>query len=258
MATTSVSLPLPEPLQLQQGNTTQKWKKFKQKWSNYEIATGVAKKDEPTHVATLLTVIGEEAVNVYNTFIWDDKGNELKIEKALEKFESTNPGRTLHMNAVFFSRNLDSDESIDRYVMALKNLANTSEFGALKESLIRDWIVFGIQNTSVREKLLRDAKLTLETAIEKVASSELTQIQLKQIKADKTTDESISSINTEKPPAKLPSKFSMIDCKFCGGRHPRNKYLCPAFGSKCQKCGLSNHFAKKCRTKETRQPKIGK
>jgi len=88
MATTSVSLPPPEPLQLQQGNTTQKWKKFKQKWSNYEIATGVAKKDEPTHVATLLTVIGKEAVNVYNTFIWDDKGNELKIEKALEKFES--------------------------------------------------------------------------------------------------------------------------------------------------------------------------
>ena len=27
---------------------------------------------------------------------------------------------------------------------------------------------------------------------------------------------------------------------------------------KCQKCGLSNHFANKCRTKETRHPKTGK
>ena len=98
----------------------------------------------------------------------------------------------------------------------------------------------------------------METAIEKVRSSELTQIQLKQIKTDKTTNESISAINTEKTPEKLPSEFLMIDCKFCGRRHPRNKNLCPAYGLMCQKCGLSNHFANKCRTKETRQPKTGK
>ena len=140
----------------------------------------------------------------------------------------------------------------------LKNLADTCEFGALKESLIRDRIVFGIQDSSVRERLLRDAKLTMETATEKVRSAELTQIQLKQMEADKTTDESISAVNTEKPPEKPPSKFPMIDCKFCGRRHPRNKNLCPAYGSKCQKCGLANHFAKKCRTKETRPTKTGK
>ena len=140
------------------------------------------------------------------------------------------------MNAMFFfSRNQDSGESIEQYVKALKNLASTCEFRVLKESLIRDRIVFGIQDSSVRERLLRDAKLTLETVIGKVRSSELTEIQLKQIKADKTTDESISAINTEEPPEKLSSKFAMIDCKFYGRRHPRNKNLCPAYGSKCEK-----------------------
>ena len=165
---------------------------------------------------------------------------------------------TIYERYVFFSRNQDSGESIDHYVTVLKTFANSCEFGALKESVIRDRIVFGIQDSSVRERLLRDAKLTLETAIEKVRSVELTQIQLKQMKADKATDESVSAINTEKPPEKLPSKFPMIDYKFCGKRHPRNKNLCPAYGSKCQKCGLANHFAKKCRTKETRHPKTGK
>ena len=140
----------------------------------------------------------------------------------------------------------------------LKYLANTCEFRALKKSLIRDRIVFGIQDSSVRERLLRDANLNLETAIKKVRSAELTQIQLKQMKADKATDQSVSAINTEKPPEKLPRKFTMIDCKFCGRRHPRNKKLCPAYGSKCQTCGLANHFAKKCRTKETKHPKTGK
>ena len=36
--------PPPEPLQLSIGNSSQNWKRFKQKWSNYELATGVAKK----------------------------------------------------------------------------------------------------------------------------------------------------------------------------------------------------------------------
>ena len=144
MAAASFGLPPPEPLQLQQGNTAQKWKKFRQKWSNYEIATGVAQKDEPTRVATLLTVIGEEAVDVYNTLNWDDEGDELKIEKVLEKFELfCNPRKnTIYERYVFFSRNQDSGESIDHYVTVLKNLADTCEFGALKESLIRDRIVF--------------------------------------------------------------------------------------------------------------------
>ena len=90
----------------------------------------------------------------------------------------------------------------------MKNLVSTCEFGVLKESLIRDRIVFGIQDSSARERLPRDPKLTLETAIEQ---------------ADKTTDESTSAINDEKPPRKRPSKFPMIDYKFCGRRHPRNK-----------------------------------
>ncbi|KAJ7390901.1 hypothetical protein OS493_020921 [Desmophyllum pertusum] len=41
-------------------------------------------------------------------------------------------------------------------------------------------------------------------------------------------------------------------------RHPRNKNQCPAYGTKCLKCGFANNFASKCRTKETRQSKAGK
>lgn len=124
------------------------------------------RKTQPTRVATLLTVIGEDAVDVYNTLAWDEEGDELKIEKVLEKFELfCNPRKnTIYERYVFFSRNQDSGESIDHFVTVLKNLADTCEFEALKESLIRDRIVFGIQDSSVRERLLRDAKLTLETA----------------------------------------------------------------------------------------------
>ena len=61
---------------------------------------------------------------------------------------------------------------------------NTCEFRDLKGSLIRNQVVFGINDNSVRERLLRDSDITLQTAIEKVCSAELTNAQLKQIKAD--------------------------------------------------------------------------
>ena len=83
--------------------------------------------------------------------------------KVLEKFESfCNPRKnTIYGRYVFFSRNQDNGESIDHYVTALKNLASTCEFGALKESFICDWFVFGIQDSSVRERLT-DVKLKLQ------------------------------------------------------------------------------------------------
>ena len=83
----------------------------------------------------------------------DEEGDEPKIEKALEKFESfCNPRKnTIYQRYVFSLGNQDSGEVINHYVTVLKNLANTCEFGALKESLIHDWIVFGKQDSSARE-----------------------------------------------------------------------------------------------------------
>ena len=62
-----LGLPPPEPLKILDGNTSLKWKKFKQKWTNYEIATGVSEKQDAMRVATFLTVIGEEKLLMFIT-----------------------------------------------------------------------------------------------------------------------------------------------------------------------------------------------
>ena len=96
-------LPPPETLKIPDGNTSLKWKKFKQKWTNYEIATGVSEKEDATKVATFLTVIGKEAVDVYNTFNWANEGDSLKIDRVLEKFDAfCNPRKnTIYEHCVF-------------------------------------------------------------------------------------------------------------------------------------------------------------
>lgn len=62
------SLPPPPNLEIHDPQAAEKWKKFKLAWSSYALATEVSRKSEKVQVATLLTVIGEEAREVYSTF----------------------------------------------------------------------------------------------------------------------------------------------------------------------------------------------
>ena len=94
--------PPPEPLQVSIGNSSQNWKRFKQKWSNYELATGVAAKDDAIRVATILTVIGDEALDVYNAFNGTTRRTKSKSTKFWNSSRSfANPGRTLSMKGTY-------------------------------------------------------------------------------------------------------------------------------------------------------------
>lgn len=55
------SLPPPAPLEIDDSNALEKWKKFHRAWTNYALAVELYKKPEAVQVATLLTVIAEEA-----------------------------------------------------------------------------------------------------------------------------------------------------------------------------------------------------
>ena len=109
-------LPPPEALDLSGGNISANWKKFKQKYTNYEIATGISSKDSATRVATLLTVIGNDAIDVFNTLTWDEEDIDKKIEKVLLKFEEhCEPKKNVSYDRYkFFSRAQESGESIDQ------------------------------------------------------------------------------------------------------------------------------------------------
>jgi hypothetical protein len=64
-------------------------------------------------------------------------------------------------------------ESVIDFIEALYELAETCQFGDLKNELIRDRIVVGIRNASLSQKLMQDEKLTLDKAVKEAKSSEL-------------------------------------------------------------------------------------
>ena len=67
MAAVNYTLPPPSALEIHDARAAEKWKKFKQAWDNYALATELTTKSEAVQVATLLTAIVEEACEVFST-----------------------------------------------------------------------------------------------------------------------------------------------------------------------------------------------
>ena len=73
-----------------------------------------------------------------------------------------------------FNRRVQGEkESVVEYIESIYKLAETCQFGPLKEELIRDRIVVGIRNAALSQNLVQDEKLTLEKAVKEAKSSEL-------------------------------------------------------------------------------------
>ena len=85
---------------------------------------------------------------------------------------------------VFSLKDQEMNESVDAYVTALRKLAKTCDYGALTDSLIRDWMVVGIDDNSTRKKLLQSSKLTLDQFIDIFRSTETSARQLKVMTQD--------------------------------------------------------------------------
>lgn len=79
-----------------------------------------------------------------------------------------------------------------RYLTSLKNLAESCQYGELKDGLIRDAIIVGIKNAKLREVLLREDDLTLEKTCRICVSNEALQAQVKVFNMDNTFDNTLT------------------------------------------------------------------
>ena len=70
----------------------------------------------------------------------------------------------------------------------LKAHRQSCELNTLRDSLIRDMIVIGIKNNGLRENLLQDADLSLDTAITKCRAKEQTKQQAMELAKSSSTN----------------------------------------------------------------------
>ena len=208
------SLKQPKPLSFE-GNVAENWRRWIQQFKLYLVATARDKKSDAVQCSTLLTVAGEEAIEVYNTFnLTEEETDDIGV--LIKKFQDyCIPKKNVTFERhVFNTRSQGTAETIDSYVTELRKLAKSCEFGSLHDSLIRDRIVCGIKSDEVRGRLLRESDLTLIKAIETCRTAELSKSQMKNM-----------AENQEKN----------CECRVFFAK-TTTKAQCPAFGQTCRKC----------------------
>ena len=175
-----------KPSQLSfEGNLAENWRRFKQKFEIFIIASGFEKKSDKEKYCMFLNIAGEQAIEVYNTFSFDEKEvDDLKV--LMNKFEAyCNPKRNItYERHLFNTRVQNVGETIDAYVTELKIQAKNCEFGALCDELIRDRIVVGIRDDAVRSRLLRETELDLQKTVDICRASEQSKSHMNAIKKE--------------------------------------------------------------------------
>ena len=256
---TGYALPPPAPLEIHDSNASEKWKRFKLAWRNYALATELTEKSEAVQVATLLTVIGEEAREVYSTFSgWENDEDQNKIEPVLNKFAAyCQPRKNVPFERYHFNQRVqEAGESYEHYRTALRKLAESCDFDTITpEEILRDRLVFGIRDTKVKERLLRESGLTLAKTDEicRAAESMITQMKIvKDAETDVSKMDTVNASCNKRPNNKINHRRQRgqgqgKQCGNCGYQHSANRESCPGFGKDCRRCGAKNHFASKCR-----------
>ena len=122
-------------------------------------------------------------------------------------------------------------------------MAKTCNFyDYLRDSLIRDCIVFGIKDEQTTKKLLRTRDLTLNRFIDICRSEEVTALHMKSLSEPVDNINQVKS-NKKKPRVPTPDGKSggKVSCRFCGYEHVPARKKCPAWGTLCKRCKKKNH-----------------
>jgi len=191
------NIPLPPALKLQTGELAINWKRFKSQWSNYELATDLAEESKEKRTAVLLSCIGSDACDVFQSMVFTDETHRSDIDRVIKAFDEYCIGETnvTYERYVLNNRVQDANDSFDSFLTDIRRLVKSCEYDGLEESIVKDRIVIGIRDDSTRHKLLQISKLDLASAMDICRASETATRQLKDFKG--SDDASLNKITSK-------------------------------------------------------------
>jgi hypothetical protein len=116
------------------------WPRWKSRFEQFRAASGLSGEAEERQVSTLLYCLGENAEDVLNSTTISQTDRK-KYDKVLEQFDTFFKVRrnVIFERARFNMRKQQPAESAEEYITTLYRLAETCEFGDLKEDFHSDF-----------------------------------------------------------------------------------------------------------------------
>ena len=185
----------PSELDIDILNLADVWKQLKEGWELYRISSGLHEKDAAIQIATIHSILGTKArrmPNIPGDITQRTVGGSLT---ALETYCVLRKNTTYER--YFFRMTIQEDRLFDIFVTDLRRRAEYCDFGAIKDSLIRDQIVEGINDPKLRERLLRE---TLEKAVKLCRITEQSKEQSKIFISPTTQTGNIDAVKKGEPP----------------------------------------------------------
>lgn len=226
-------------------------------------------KDE-LRVSVLITVIGPRVLEVLSDLVSPSEVDSKTYEELSKLLSDHYAPKKLVVaeRYTFYSRTQKQGESVSDFVIGIKHLAHSCEFGSFLKDALRDKLISGIANDSIRQKLLSEEKnfdetyalaLMLEQAERKsnlfVQHGEISKINV-QSQARPST--SANDLGYRPKSGSQSSKTSRFNCGRCGSSE-HSGGVCPYSGFKCHQCKQIGHLRKMCRAKKpVAGPQFGK
>ena len=269
------------------------WKAWSTRFERFRVASklhvGVSDNqddniDDSEVINLLVYSMGTKAEDIMLSFKLSE-AQKKKYSVVMQRFDDHYlPKRNIIFERTQFNKRVQlPQETSDSFITDLHKLVDTCEYGAMRDELLRDRIVAGMNNLALSEKLqLEDSKtLTLEKVIQRVRTSEQVRQQCQEMR-NKTDSSDVNAVsrsrnygsNDRKPKfgqqrqrqpqthrhqaqSKQSNSSSSSNRSFqrrdnsrkCGrcGRDPHSREDCPAHNSRCRKCSKKGHWDVVCR-----------
>uniref|UniRef100_H3B502 ribonuclease H n=1 Tax=Latimeria chalumnae TaxID=7897 RepID=H3B502_LATCH len=142
----------------------------------------------------------------------------------------------------FYCRNQEQGETIANYILALKHLASTCEFG----------FVCGLRGESYHKQLLLETELTFKSACDIALALELAHKDTKELAGHTESPRQWNELQSmpqqpqgqKKPQPQASSTKPKTPCYWCGGSHQQG--TCRFRHERCHGCGKTGHLKRVC------------
>lgn len=169
----------------------QGWTRWKARFDQCRLASGLSGEEEAKQVSTFLYCLGEEAQDFLLTIGVTD-ADCATYNAICTKFDNFFKVRhnVIYKCTRFNCRTQQSGETAE-FIVAVHTLASNCRFGAMKDELIRDRLDAGIRDSELAERLQLNVVLTLSEAVEQIRQHKAVHENQKEMRLGDTKETTI-------------------------------------------------------------------
>lgn len=245
------------------------WIHWRKIFENYIIASGASDYADGRKKAILLHCLGPEGQTIFYTLHPADDTYKAAMDTLENHFmPAVNVTAERHR---FRLRSQLPGENIDQYICALRDLISRCDYGVLADDMIRDQLIERTVEPRIRERLLLEPELTLETAL---TLAKQVESAIKESQCMNNATSSVNAVqkftqkqsygNNSRPKQYRKQGHTRSQqqntrppcvCYRCGNpKHKANYPQCPALHHTCERCSKRGHFPSECKS-ASRTPK---